>query len=982
MDTNIKVHISPSPSDYHEDGTGSGGIWRIINAMAKWLPTYGVELVDTEAEADIVHIHAGALVATDKPIVQSLHGYYWTGDFAWDAEYWQYNAMVIEVSRRAAAILSPSEWVAYPVRRDLRKSPYVIPHGVEPDFVPTPHEGYVLWGKPRVDVVCNPDVVNRLAAKVPTQQFVTTFGRSAPNVKVIGAQTHEEFVVTMSKAAVWLATARETGDIASREAMLMGIPVLAWDHGATAELIQHKQTGYLARHGDLEDLAQGLEFCLANRDELGAAGREYILNNCLWKNVIWQYASVYKSVLKAELYPIDISIVIPTYNYAHFLQEALDSVQAQSIFDAYPGIHIETIVVDDCSTDNTREVLDANTWAGLRTHKHEVNRGLPSALNTGHRLSRGKYIINLDADNLFTPNALQILYEALESEPWVDVASGGLSMYYPDGNHRPATDWPFGEVDALRQLNHVNQLTSSSMVRSASIKRIGGYRPRQRKNEDGEFWCRAISAGVWIKQVSKESVLVYRWHDNNKSKVEGGEDGKDSVLSWNYYFPWAKALSIMPFASTANPPKSSWAVRSYADPHVAIIIPCGPGHELFLHDALDSVAGQTFQNIECIVANDTGKPLDVAAMGHPWVKVVNTHGGEGPAIARNTAIAAARAPLIIPLDADDMLYRDTVEMYYAAWLAHPESIVYGDCDTEDSPGKRENYTSGRFSKEAIFTDAIYQDVILFAKEWWALVGGYPIDQPYGFWEDWLFGCLMHIAGIGATYVERPWGVYRHWTHLAHGARKNDVDNAGWGTPEFKARYEEVKTWIRYKEATMACQGCKGRTPAALASATQNLGFAVDLSGPNLVIVYEGDRRGGFTFNSKADPRQKIEVQWGVNIEINPLDAWASQLPGFRLVTKETQSEPEFPVEPPYVPPDPIQESAPMVSSYVEPEPVAPAVSNLDELGISAGKINTLRQAGFVTKSDVRDDLAAGAPIISQLRGFGDVAVRKLSDELG
>jgi len=253
----------------------------------------------------------------------------------------------------------------------------------------------------------------------------------------------------------------------------------------------------------------------------------------------------------------------------------------------------------------------------------------------------------------------------------LDVAFGGLAIYSPDGNHRAATDWPFGKVDPLAQLNHINQIPSTCMIRSRSIRHLGGYRVRQLKNEDGEFWCRALSAGVRAEQVTKAPVFAYRWHESNKSKVEGGEDDPNGPLSWNYYYPWREKHSIMPFASTVPSPEGSWA---------AVIIPCGPGHERVIVDALDSVIGQTYQNFECIVANDTGEPLDLASLGHPWVKVINTGGRKGPAVARNTAIHFARAPLIVPLDADDMLYPDTLLRFYQVWTENPDCIVYGDCE--------------------------------------------------------------------------------------------------------------------------------------------------------------------------------------------------------------------------------------------------------------------------------------------------------------
>ena len=85
-----------------------------------------------------------------------------------------------------------------------------------------------------------------------------------------------------------------------------------------------------------------------------------------------------------------VSVVIPCYNQAHFLGEAIESVLAQT----YP--HLEIVVVDDGSTDNTGEV--AARYPGVRYVRQE-NQGLAAARNTGLRHSSGDYLVFLDADD-------------------------------------------------------------------------------------------------------------------------------------------------------------------------------------------------------------------------------------------------------------------------------------------------------------------------------------------------------------------------------------------------------------------------------------------------------------------------------------------------------------------------------------------------------------------------------------------------------
>src|SRR5438045_8737275 len=93
-----------------------------------------------------------------------------------------------------------------------------------------------------------------------------------------------------------------------------------------------------------------------------------------------------------------ISVSIPCYNQAHLLPEAIESVLAQTY------AHIEGIVVDDGSLDDTSQV--ANRYAGIRCIRQQ-NQGLSGARNTGLRESLGDFIMFLDADDRLTPNAVK-----------------------------------------------------------------------------------------------------------------------------------------------------------------------------------------------------------------------------------------------------------------------------------------------------------------------------------------------------------------------------------------------------------------------------------------------------------------------------------------------------------------------------------------------------------------------------------------------
>ena len=95
-----------------------------------------------------------------------------------------------------------------------------------------------------------------------------------------------------------------------------------------------------------------------------------------------------------------VSIIIPSWNTAAYVGEAVDSALAQT----YPNIEI--IVVDDGSTDNTKELLQPYADAGKIHYVYQANKGLAGARNTGIRMAKGEYIAFLDDDDEWLPAKL------------------------------------------------------------------------------------------------------------------------------------------------------------------------------------------------------------------------------------------------------------------------------------------------------------------------------------------------------------------------------------------------------------------------------------------------------------------------------------------------------------------------------------------------------------------------------------------------
>ncbi|NLF03256.1 MAG: glycosyltransferase family 2 protein, partial [Anaerolineales bacterium] len=128
--------------------------------------------------------------------------------------------------------------------------------------------------------------------------------------------------------------------------------------------------------------------------------------------------------------PPTVSVIIPTYNRLAYLQEAIDSVLAQTYTD------YEIIVVDDGSTDGMGDALRAlyrDHLGGRLRYRWQENAGRSAARNAGVTLSQGKYLAFLDDDDTYLPHKLARQVHLLEERSDVDLVAGGFEQVDASG---------------------------------------------------------------------------------------------------------------------------------------------------------------------------------------------------------------------------------------------------------------------------------------------------------------------------------------------------------------------------------------------------------------------------------------------------------------------------------------------------------------------------------------------------------------------
>lgn len=193
-----------------------------------------------------------------------------------------------------------------------------------------------------------------------------------------------------------------------------------------------------------------------------------------------------------------VSIVLPVYNQAHFLPEALDSIFAQTYQD------FELIVVNDGSTDGTAQVVAGYQQQHTFTVIEQANQGLPSALNAGFKQSGAEYLTWTSSDNILLPNMLEVLSTALDQNPVIGLVYADRYLISEDGIELGRFNLPDYDPDLLL---HVNLVHCCFLYRRACMAQVGLYDPEFIYGEDWEYWIR-ISRYYPMKHVP---VALYRY---------------------------------------------------------------------------------------------------------------------------------------------------------------------------------------------------------------------------------------------------------------------------------------------------------------------------------------------------------------------------------------------------------------------------------------------------------------------------------------
>lgn len=434
-----------------------------------------------------------------------------------------------------------------------------------------------------------------------------------------------------------------------------------------------------------------------------------------------------------------VSIIMPTYNRGHLIRESIISVLEQS----YRGF--ELIIIDDGSSDNTREVVLSFDDPRVR-YVYQDNMGRSVARNRAAAIAKGKYLAFIDSDDLFLPGKLALQVAYLDTHPGVGLVYTSAYCIDDFGNyleHKYLAERSGFIYKDIAFFTAVTVTLPTVMTYKKIFDSVGGFDESMHRFEDTDLW-RRVSKNYRIDAISEFTCLL-RTHVGNSLAVQCPDeieraidyyaekilhedsefDFRDRCIGlsglYRYYsvalladkfsevgnrllaksFQYER-MSLSGLHSEAGVPKS--------EPLVSVILPTyNRGH--LLRESIFSVLNQTYRNFELIVVDDgsTDETASVvAAIADSRIRYVYQQNG-GRSKARNHALSLAQGELIAFLDSDDIYLPDKLARQVVYLQSHPGTrMIYTSAHCIDASGQ---YLEHKYYAEK--SGHLYEDIAFF-----------------------------------------------------------------------------------------------------------------------------------------------------------------------------------------------------------------------------------------------------------------------------
>ncbi len=370
-----------------------------------------------------------------------------------------------------------------------------------------------------------------------------------------------------------------------------------------------------------------------------------------------------------------------------YLRASIESILSQTFKD------IEIIIVDDCGKNDLDSITEEYKDKRIRVIKNNKNIGLVESLNKAITASKADILARMDTDDIADENRLEEQYNFMINHEEYSVV-GTLANEFSKNSTTGVLGKP-GEKTAKSLAYGDSIIHPSVMMRKKDIQSVGGYKNYKRA-EDLSLWFELVMKGFRLFVIDRV-LLNYRVNEEDyskrKFKTRGGE-----IKARLHYYHLTKApvlaylviiksivSSILPTRIVAffrrkiilKPGREN--ERFDKKPLVSVIIPVYNCAE-YIGECIDSVAEQTYDNIEIIVVNDGSKDGSENIIKDKRKRYRNIlyykQRNEGVSAARNLGIKKARGEYITFVDGDDLVGKYLVEcLVNQITCTHPGCII-------------------------------------------------------------------------------------------------------------------------------------------------------------------------------------------------------------------------------------------------------------------------------------------------------------------
>jgi glycosyltransferase involved in cell wall biosynthesis len=329
-----------------------------------------------------------------------------------------------------------------------------------------------------------------------------------PNVILFPDLARKDVVAAYKDADLfWFGSEVECFPLVILESMAAKTPWLSTDVGNVSELAG----GWVAEHDHMVRKANLLLNSKSLLQNLGMKGFDQWKAHYTWQQVVDKYEQLYLSLSgTAKSYSVPpprtvleplVSVVIPCFNQAQYLGDAVESVIEQTYRN------VEIIIVDDGGPDHTKQVVEE--FVARYPNKkikllEQDNQGLSASRNNGIRMAGGEYILPLDADDKIKATFLQRCIDELGRDPETQIVAVHLQEFGESSRTIACGD------PVLERVAVANQINYCSLFPKALWQKVGGYKRSMRWGyEDWDFWISCLETGARVA-VIPEPLFLYR----------------------------------------------------------------------------------------------------------------------------------------------------------------------------------------------------------------------------------------------------------------------------------------------------------------------------------------------------------------------------------------------------------------------------------------------------------------------------------------